>query len=411
MKLMKRLFTRTHPRSLIKQLKNSLLTAVSMLVFVLFLFSITSTVIVANQYSFNQKKADINAIEGYILNSVLDQSTAIRTYIITDAPTSLGLFTSGRLSYLMYMQRLKHMIIGNGLVEASATLTQLDQQYNEWYRSYALVEINNMQLGHFTAARSDQATILGKNLFLNFRAAQIRLVQTASQNLSEIQQKITTADIAAFALAIGLSIMVIILLQRTFQRFAMPFYTQLETFKEATHQLTAGERAARVPPLDYEELNDVAQSFNLMAHALQQQQEELQLQYTLAREANVSKSRFLAGMSHELRTPLNAIIGFSELLYDEVVGTVSEEQKDYLGDVLASGRHLLDLINEVLDLSKVEAGKIVFHPEVVHVEEVLDLVLHTVHQMAADKEVLLLSELDPTLVDVRIDPVRFRQVL
>lgn len=411
MKLMKRLSAHTPPTSLIKQLKNSLLIAVSMLIFVLLLFAITSTVIVTNQFSFNQRKADITADEAIILNSGLDQYTAIRTYIITNNPTSLAPFTSGRNTYLMNRQRLRQLMNSDGLTGDSVALTQVDAQYNEWYTRYALVVIKNMQSGNLTVAASDKLALSGRAYFLNFRGAQMHLVQESSQSLLVIQQKITGIDIAAFALAIGLTIIVIVLLQRTFKRFTVPFYNQLETFKEATHLLTAGERAARVPPLDYEELNDVAQSFNLMAHALQQQQEELQLQYNLAREANVSKSSFLASMSHELRTPLNAIIGFSELLYDEVVGTVSEEQKDYLGDVLASGRHLLDLINEVLDLSKVEAGKIVFHPEIVHVEEVLDLVLHTVHQMATDKEVLLLSELDPTLVDVRIDPVRFRQVL
>ena len=82
-----------------------------------------------------------------------------------------------------------------------------------------------------------------------------------------------------------------------------------------------------------------------------------------ARLATEAKSRFLAGVSHELRTPLNGIIGFSELMYDAKLGPVSEEHKDVLGDILTSARHLLQLINDILDLSKVEAGKMEFHPE------------------------------------------------
>jgi signal transduction histidine kinase len=74
-------------------------------------------------------------------------------------------------------------------------------------------------------------------------------------------------------------------------------------------------------------------------------------------EANRLKSVFLANMSHELRTPLSAIIGFSEFLVDQKAGTLNEKQKEYLTDVLNSGRYLLQLINDVLDLSKVEAGK------------------------------------------------------
>ena len=80
-------------------------------------------------------------------------------------------------------------------------------------------------------------------------------------------------------------------------------------------------------------------------------------------EASRLKSEFLANMSHELRTPLNAIIGFAELLHDGQVTPDMPQFKEFLGDILTSGQHLLQLINDVLDLSKVEAGRLEFHPE------------------------------------------------
>src|SRR5258708_38238247 len=80
-------------------------------------------------------------------------------------------------------------------------------------------------------------------------------------------------------------------------------------------------------------------------------------------EINRLKSEFLANMSRELRTPLNAIIGFAELLYDGQVEATSPQHREFLGDILASGRHLLQLINDVLDLAEVEAGNLDFRPE------------------------------------------------
>ena len=99
------------------------------------------------------------------------------------------------------------------------------------------------------------------------------------------------------------------------------------------------------------------------AMELRNKNEQLGRALEAARSATVAKSRFLASVSHELRTPLNGIIGFSELLHDGKLGPLTEDQVDVLGDILNSARHLLQLINDVLDLSKVEAGRMEFHPE------------------------------------------------
>src|SRR5213079_622745 len=96
---------------------------------------------------------------------------------------------------------------------------------------------------------------------------------------------------------------------------------------------------------------------------IRRRSEELEEQNRRVQEANRLKSEFLANMSHELRTPLNAIIGFSELIHDGKLGPVSAEHKEYLGDILTSARHLLALINDVLDLAKVEAGRMDFEPQ------------------------------------------------
>lgn len=130
-----------------------------------------------------------------------------------------------------------------------------------------------------------------------------------------------------------------------------------------------------------------------------------------AHEASRLKSEFLANMSHELRTPLNAIIGFSELMYDDQVSPEQPEFREFLRDILTSGRHLLKLINDVLDLSKVEAGRIEFHPEPVDLEETINEVLGILRTSAAEKQLRVATSVDPAVRRVTTDPSRFKQVL
>jgi PAS domain S-box-containing protein len=146
----------------------------------------------------------------------------------------------------------------------------------------------------------------------------------------------------------------------------------------------------------------------MLEHQLRLKNEEVIEQY---REANRLKSEFLANMSHELRTPLNAIIGFSELMHDGRVGPVSAEHREYLGDILTSSRHLLQLINDVLDLAKVEAGKVEFRPEPVDLARVIREVCDVLRTLAAQKRIQIETEVDPLLTDVVTDPSKLKQVL
>jgi len=116
-------------------------------------------------------------------------------------------------------------------------------------------------------------------------------------------------------------------------------------------------------------------------------------------------------MSHELRTPLNGIIGFAEFLSDEKPGPLNPKQKEYLGDILDSGRHLLHLINDLLDLVKVQAGKMEFRPGVLALEAAIGEACAVVQPMAAAKSLRIERNLAAGPSSVTIDPQRFRQVL
>jgi PAS domain S-box-containing protein len=130
---------------------------------------------------------------------------------------------------------------------------------------------------------------------------------------------------------------------------------------------------------------------------LQRKNEELEAQNRRIQEANRMKSEFLANMSHELRTPLNGIIGFSELLYDGKVGAINDEQKEFLGDILTSSRHLHQLINDVLDLAKVESGRMEFIPEEVRMAELVREVSDSLRPIASEKGIQVVAEVDPSV--------------
>ena len=130
-----------------------------------------------------------------------------------------------------------------------------------------------------------------------------------------------------------------------------------------------------------------------------------------ARHALTIKNRFLANMSHELRTPLNGVIGLSEVLYDELAGSLCPVQKEYVHDILASGRHLLDLVNNLLDLEHVELGKMSFSSEEVNVNQLLTEVRDVLRTVAEENHVTVSVTVDSPLLTVMTDPVRLRQIV
>jgi signal transduction histidine kinase/CheY-like chemotaxis protein len=127
--------------------------------------------------------------------------------------------------------------------------------------------------------------------------------------------------------------------------------------------------------------------------------------------ASRHKSEFLASMSHELRTPLTAVIGFSEVLLDRLFGELNEKQERYLEDIRRSGRHLLELLNDILDLSKVEAGKMELELADTSLSDALEQGVAMVRARASNQGLSLNVDLDPDVGDVVADPLRLKQVV
>jgi signal transduction histidine kinase/ActR/RegA family two-component response regulator len=138
---------------------------------------------------------------------------------------------------------------------------------------------------------------------------------------------------------------------------------------------------------------------------------ELETQSRELEIASNHKSEFLASMSHELRTPLNAVIGFSEVLLERMFGEINERQEEYLRDIWNSGRHLLELLNEILDLSKVEAGQMTLDPSIFSVRSALEYTLAMVRERAAAHGITITVEIADDVGEIEADELRFKQVV
>jgi len=168
-------------------------------------------------------------------------------------------------------------------------------------------------------------------------------------------------------------------------------------------ELAAGNFSGRVDVANRDELGTLARNLNRMS-------DELGRLYRQLETANRHKSEFLANMSHELRTPLNAVIGFSEVLQERMFGELNEKQADYVNDIHSSGRHLLSLINDILDLSKIEAGRMELEPSEFHLPAMLETALTLVRERAQRHGIALSLDAAPGVGIVQGDERKLKQV-
>jgi signal transduction histidine kinase len=228
------------------------------------------------------------------------------------------------------------------------------------------------------------------------RQAQARTNELVAQNRSSFarSRKLligVSAGSLALALALGLLISwsLVVPLRRTGERMT---------------EIAAGDFAGHLEVPNRDEIGTLATNVNSMSDELGHLYDELET-------ASRHKSDFLATMSHELRTPLNAIIGFSEVLREQMFGELNEQQLAYTDDVLGAGRHLLSLINDVLDLAKIEAGRMELEPTEISIRDLLASSV-AMHSEGAQRGGIALDLASvPAEISVVADERRLRQVV
>ncbi len=180
--------------------------------------------------------------------------------------------------------------------------------------------------------------------------------------------------------------------------------SNLESYQTVQRQAEELQRQGEELAMQNEELISQSDELRAQQHALEEKNREVE-------RANRAKSEFLANMSHELRTPLNSIIGFSEVLEDQKFGQLNETQRKYIHNINTSGMHLLQLINDVLDLSKVEAGKMSLHYEDFQISAALHDIEAAIRNELDKKNISFDMEIDEGLVSLNADKQKVRQIM
>lgn len=181
---------------------------------------------------------------------------------------------------------------------------------------------------------------------------------------------------------------------------------------DASNEVAKGNFDTSIPVKGDDEIAYLSRTFNKMVQQLQKSQHELMNARDVAENANKVKSEFLTRMSHELRTPLNAILGFAQILDIELTKDGSSQSKQHIDKILKSGVHLLDLVEELLDLSQIESNTIPIHKQAKNILPLIDECIDISRSMAEDSEIQVIDNLDKDIsCYVYLDPVRFKQVM
>lgn len=235
-------------------------------------------------------------------------------------------------------------------------------------------------------------------------AMKVRLEESelaAEQTSASAQWLVTGAAAIIAGLVGGIALLI-----------ARVVFTGLQDLGSAAEQISKRNWSARSNVTSRDELGRLGTAFNEMATAIEEQIRETEAARQKAEQSDRVKSAFLASMSHELRTPLNSVINLTRFVVDGDTGPINEQQKELLTDVVGSGKHLLTLINDVLDMSKIEARSLnLFVEENIQVASLLETALSTARSLLFGKPVRLHAEISDNIPALSGDRQRILQIL
>ena len=522
---------------------NARLSLIFCLILVVFLLGTGASLYAFNvQRHLDDQKVQLRGDVDGILQSMNDQQSGLRDYISTNKSVFLAPFQLGRPAYLTSVQDLTTQLQTGPFQHTLVGLSVVEETADEWYNNYAISQLQEMQAGKFTDARSDTSILNGSTLFTQFREAMTHLQETIGQDLAVYQNQVDTINLSLLFGGIVLAIVAnaaFLLMLRTFTK---RLQTQIVSLTSTTERLGQGEQAARVVLLPFADLDQVGQSINRMAGAIEQHQQAieesmraLERQYALVeraqsesraifdasseaylfisasgqvnalnrlfreffavsaegvigspfaelqprweallgntasfhadlaqdgtdqeryyattvtqkepkyrelavsstpvpsstnvylgrlyilrditreREVERLKAEFDAMVSHGLRSPLTSIKGYTDLLVQQdETGPLNDTQKEFLEIVQGNTRRLLTLVNDLLDMSRLEAQTMVMRPVLLDLHSLIHDVTRDMRPQIEERHQRLSLHLASSPLTVLGDEIRVGQIL
>lgn len=335
-----------------------------------------------------------------VFTLLVDAESGVRGYLASEDERFLGPYERAKEQLPKSLRSLDGMVVDPIAQKSIEPLLPLVQQ--------KLDTLGSLRgIGSANSGPTVHRLREGKRQMDQIRGVFARLLDredTLAAQRSELEDDASRRTTIALAVSTGTGILGALLAMMI---FTLGVTRRLERVRDNADRLAMGERLGR-PDMSRDEIGSLDQDLHTGGELLFKRQADLVQARDEARSANQAKSDFLSRMSHELRTPLNAILGFGQLLETK---DLDQTNKDHLAQIMKAGRHLLALINDVLDIARIESGHLTLSLEPVQVSQVVQEVVDLVHPMALERDVRFDADLERLSYSVVADRQRLKQAL
>jgi signal transduction histidine kinase/CheY-like chemotaxis protein len=357
-----------------------------------------------------------------ILISLLNMETGARGFALSGKDEFLDPFEQGEAEFNLHFSAIKELTKNNE--SQQARLTELEELYHKWYEweTQKIIEGRrqvNEGLLHMDDIVALARTDMGKNQMDSIRSLLNGIISEERKTLSQRYTILNAAnEKTGLVISIGgiiavlCSLLISLFISHAISNPIKKLVKSVENITQQTYQESVAFSTDKEFGILIQRFSDMQLAIQSREAELNKKNETLKLQMLEVNEANRLKSQFLANMSHELRTPLNSIIGFTNRVIKKSGDLLPAVQQENLVIVLDEARHLLELINSLLDYSKIESGKMEVHPEKFNLVDVINEVFTMTKTLAEGKDIQYIQDTyDLEQIPIQSDRLKIKQIL